>query len=50
MRKVSLKGLDLDLYLETLINGLEVYMIPFLIRRIILCLMLLGMDRKLLLL
>ena len=29
MRKVSLKGLDLDLYSETLINGLEVYMIPF---------------------
>ena len=30
MKKISLVGLDRDCYVETLTNGLEVYMIPLL--------------------
>ena len=29
MKKISLSSLDRDCYVETLDNGLEVYMIPF---------------------
>ena len=29
MKKINLKGLDMDLYTETLDNGLEVYMLPY---------------------
>lgn len=29
MKKISLKGLDIDAYTETLNNGLEVFMIPY---------------------
>ena len=29
MKKINLKGLDMDLYTETLKNGLEVYMLPY---------------------
>ena len=29
MKKINLKGLDIDLYTETLENGLEVYMLPY---------------------
>ena len=29
MKKINLKGLDIDLYTETLNNGLEVYMLPY---------------------
>lgn len=29
MKKISLKGLEMDLYTETLKNGLEVYMLPY---------------------
>ena len=29
MKKISLKGLDMDVYTETLDNGLEIYLIPY---------------------
>lgn len=29
MKKINLKGLDMDLYTETLSNGLEIYMLPY---------------------
>ena len=29
MKKISLKGLDMTLYTESLSNGLEIYMIPY---------------------